>query len=832
MSKTFVRAIIALFCLIPPAPVAASAPPQTVSYPADAISYKMGKLALDDIDAYYGAATLFRIENGKGYFLTNSHVLPPSPARLERVRMQGIFSGFEQRPITLVGRAPGYDLAVISTPLDVQALERLGDTTRLEENFAPAPNEPVHVAIIGVPTFQPEVRQILKNQTWPVEARALSMWTALPELIARPELMLLLSADTLRLEPQTDCPPVFARTCYHVPIRSWGYSGGNLIVAKDQRARPTIAGVISHFSPLAETTYVIPSATALDVAKRIVAKAKDSRGPVEEALDDTGAFEWVGPGRVRIRPTAGGDLVGKVVEGLTAADIGGGETTPGGHDSSGGGGETTPGGHDSSGGGGETTPGGHDSSGGGGSGPGGHDSSGGGGYVVGQSYFQLDAFGHIAGLSPFARLKELVTRPETWHQRDNALQFLFSASPALRGVSALFRYQPGVRIDKKIYHRYDGKPISTLQSFLTAYRAGSRGKLEQEPARFTAPPILASGADQMGLNTSTFVNKLMGLADLVTASRRQPSAQITWDEVAMLLSQVRGNGRLRGVAVDVVSARNRLDVGGTVARSALDLRGDEARLDYVVPRHARCTLTFPNRFVQRGEEYLQYRGKLTYDIPSEDEKSGKRESFRVDGIVSLQKGSRPGDYEVKVVLAYVPPAKWFDETWRTFNPLFVPAEEIMVEGLYFPLRRADSFPRIDFTDDERTRLRAFEAEQTRLREQNADSTPLSPPPAGAQAAVAQSVAPLNRTLDELARRLESPDQALPAAQRQALQARIDEMDRLLRTRERALGIEAPPLIRFTLEVQTMILEERVRALDARIRQLESGGPPRIPPASP
>ncbi len=106
----------------------------------------------------------------------------------------------------------------------------------------------MHLAIIGVEGRVSGGNLALKNLLWDsewglVENNLDLLYRDSLDLALKPKYLSLDKADLIQTE---ECPPVFLSYCYQIPMRSWGNSGGALLVSDHREidAKTRMAGLV------------------------------------------------------------------------------------------------------------------------------------------------------------------------------------------------------------------------------------------------------------------------------------------------------------------------------------------------------------------------------------------------------------------------------------------------------------------------------------------------------------------------------------------------------------------------------------------------------------
>ncbi len=796
----------------------------------DTFACLMGSLQWDDLDPYYGTVLLVKITKPFYYFLTPAHEIPKDSGKWKDIRVTGCVTDHQAKSAKVVGIDRGQDVALLAveravTEADDIMLFNVALETSIERQIG---EKKWRTAILGIPSYSSIDVQMLKTATWKEEAETMKSWAPQPEL-SIPWEGLPSPAEPLPL--RQDCPPVFSHGCYQVSHRSWGFSGGLLLVAPESiwepenavakvlpllglvgnaalkvGLYPRIAGIVTHFSPLGETTYVLPIVTALDTALRLLKKShhlQNSNADVYyEDQDATGTFRMVcdekSGQRIDIEILKG-PLAGKWLSGAKSSQAIA-MAKPGGGESSGGGGESSGGGGESFGGGGESSGGGADQSG---------DSLG--------SYFLLGRDGNVVGLANFEQTVSQLKAPGQWGSSRNLIGTLLGLSPQFKGVDALLKFRPGIVLssngtaDKSqtIYGHGD-RSIVNLPSFVTSYLANPDGKLFEQRDTVLPEQFQLPASKGYGLFTGLTVyqlKKLIKPEDNNEASLKVlKESKIRISELLMLLAQLRDQGKLHGHPVDVVAARIDYLNGGSVSRASLIRSQGEVQLKAFVPRLGELSLSFSDEFEAQGDTYFRFTGPLT--IRRSSENAAAITGF---GVAIIQKLPVDRRWEIKIV---------YGHQGEVFSKLKVPgrvrpcedeSKQLNLEALSLPLEETKQAISIAMTREERHYI---DTAVLPTFDQSLDFIP------GVKAVgtnANEQLEAFTLSLDALNKKIQVAEIAQYVRK---TQANIQEADRKMREMEAKLGITAPPLGHVSLEQQTHDLEARLKVVSEIAERLE------------
>lgn len=463
--------------------------------PDELLATFVANLTIDDSNVpFYGNAFLVHKNETHLFYVTNFHVIPQDKRLQSQLKLEGPLTGYKRFPVTVVGLDPGMEVALISIRQAGAVMAQPGfkndfkvelpeDASKvsLQTDFDYA--RPYRLAIMGVNGGPNELGMEWSDLSWNAEMKQLSSWHSLTKTLNATDLSLNaevdLSTEKIWIEETVDCPIVFLRRCYRLPLRSQGFSGSVLMLSNKDRPNFAIdpifvAGLVSHYSVYTGDTYILPIEQVRRSATRLLQKAREIqfKSTVWNLKDETGTFEWISPTQIAVV----GDIDaeeklprGTILSSANPRVGGGGPSTGGGGPSTGGGGPST-----------------------GGGGP----STGGGGVLAPNGWVLPDEIMQATGLFDLPRLLAEIPHPEKWGADSSQLTHLLSASTTLRGTRAFLNYVPGVRIgdEKALIGEWGGSQTWTLQNFVHAYL----GATEKDFVPLKAP---ASGvlSAEMGL---------------------------------------------------------------------------------------------------------------------------------------------------------------------------------------------------------------------------------------------------------------------------------------------------------------------------------------------
>ena len=790
------------------------AKPET-SYPSEPFAKKMIKIGWSDFDAYYGTAVLFASRNERLYFITNHHVLPTDRTKWKLLHVQGYLTQLKSVPLRVEASAPGIDIAVVSiaTPTTVTAK----DVANLDELYFDESIEgaSLHFGVLGVSGFSYDPRQTYRNRFWEDEAKSFSTLGATKTDVDLLPADFQLSVQKIALRSKTICPQIFIPGCYHLAIRTWGFSGGVLLGSTvTEKDNVKIAGIVSHFSPLAELSYFVPAPIALKVARSLLAGAQKANGFFYGDTDETDTFQYLTPISVLVLK---GPLKGQTFFQISPSNQpGGGESSGGGGESSGGGGESSGGGGESSGGGGNTHG------------------------ATGKQYsFMLDTGGNVAGLVNFDWLmKDVLIAPETWITQNNPMKALYAITPQFRGVDAVLNYQPGIyrkspepkkpNQPKVIYHRFGKAPLFNLQTFIRAYVANPNAELSQDFPKRPAPVFLKTPKDVCGVITGATVNPFYGAEERKRIGQSGNGFLLHRNENAVLTIHESYHLRYeRDLPLDPVCARFSPFHGASLSRGTLIRQGGSVVVEAVNPRQGLFRLTFPDKFEQPGEDFYRYHGKMTLEwlAPSRVEKTGE-----LYGIALLKMNPETNRFELKLASATNLPKDHILPEWKSLNAIVSPEKTLGLQAFYLPLDVLTAAPAIlSLTELEREATENFAFEEKEflrnakldLGKTNgikpADNVRPTPKPAlvdappKPDAAREESLIEGMANLTQLERKL---GKAIELKENLSLSETVDRIERRVSRMEERLGI---PVVAID---KKKTLGESSAALDKRITRVE------------
>ncbi len=541
---------------------------------------------------YYGTAQLYKIEKDTLYFVTNSHNIPRLAKAQADVRLISPVLGSTETEFELIARSPGYDLAVIATKhafTEAQSTE-LKAVIEQTLNEADLPEGKYQFGLLGYPGPQSDLTPVLQGESWQeVTLRELHRILGKPFAEKAPGEL----SQAVALEVDSDCPMLFVPLCFRVPIRSWGYSGGALVFAQDATEEMRFAGVISHYEPLSQLTYVIPTPLVIEVADRLRREAGVFGNGVEWKGNLYGSLEYVSDQEFEILT---GPLKGKHVRRRPGTPL---PKVPGGSGEGVGGGES-----------GEAV--------GGGSGEG----VGGGGDTLLRHPFE-----GVTLEMNFADLKNELNNTVPWPSLPQGkIRRVISWLPSFRGAGSILDYIPGVEIGTPPHFEtaflYGNKPLWGLQDFFVGYSVLPTAPLGYKMPK--APPL--PKVYSMAYNTQ----RSSGLHSFAGIRRKQPVA---------------GNK-------DVLVSRPEMNDVSTI--SVVDVTREKGRflVDLGDSSFGTFKIGFDDALKQTGPYSFRFEGPLDLVTPLAD---GTDYTVKAQGLVVLNYLPQEQIFEMKIISAFLTP---------------------------------------------------------------------------------------------------------------------------------------------------------------------------------
>jgi len=478
--------VVTLFCAL------STFGPSVVQANSKDLALLFGKFVVDDLDGQYGTLILIDTDEDHYYFITNTHAVPPRTFVDQHIGVILNLKPKQKVMARLVANAPGYDLTLFAVPrLDVDGLDHRRVERVLNQAISkeePSANQPVHIGLVGVAGLVEQGELAYTNLLWEDELDVLVHAAQSREtyflLKNHPQQ---LSLNPLTISRTQQCPPAFVDQCLVVPIRSWGYSGGALLTSTKSEIdqQTTVAGIVAYFSPMAETTLVIPLSIVKKVTACLLGKEDCALDP--RTYDDQGVYRYVARGCYQIRS---GDFAGKVIRARSVAACRADSSfsknypfLPGGGNSMGGGGNSMGGGGNSMGGGGDPQK------------------------FARKGHFVLnDRYGNLTGAAYFEALAHQALRPLQWCMGDQLFCKILRHDPHIRGADLFMTDHSGFFLGDKEFADHD------LSQFLSCYRQSqSRACLERPSDSLTNIPwneLRLSNAAKVGMAINRQIFKL------------------------------------------------------------------------------------------------------------------------------------------------------------------------------------------------------------------------------------------------------------------------------------------------------------------------------------
>lgn len=393
-------------------------------------------------DLFYGTATLFALDDSNYYFVTNAHVLPTQKEQWQDLLLVSPIKKYDEQHFEVRGISFGHDIAVLALPRassDLGQQDQLKNLLKRSFDFRDIVGHEYEIGVEGFsgkPSFRQQKKPTYRSANRNDDLLVFGQYpfNDTPYL-----------STPVKLELRTDCPPVFLRNCFHIPLETEGYSGGILIGFSPNSPVLRIIGIVSHFEPLANRTFVIPLEEALAVAHEI--KAKGAHGFIVLTEDPTGTFRQTAADKIHVLK---GSLAGQVIRGNNERVGGGHESIGGGHESIGGGHESMPGGAD--------------------------DSSA--RATIYETFSESFSF-----LGSAAELEQDMKEPRNWQNGSNSFGVVLAKMNTFRGILASLRYKAGVFASAEKEH-FELKSYFNNQ-FTPNLRAFAKSYLQDPGATWT-----------------------------------------------------------------------------------------------------------------------------------------------------------------------------------------------------------------------------------------------------------------------------------------------------------------------------------------------------------
>lgn len=607
---------------------------ETMSDPSDWLLAKVSSVTNPNV---YGTAILFAANEAHYFFVTNAHVLPVVAEAWAPLRLLSPVKNYQPVAFKVVGVTFGYDLAVLAVPrAGSDKAEFPAITTLLERIFyaGDAAAKVMQIVVAGFPGYpalngriipaqrrdflDDDLRSARGEQRYPTSA-----WSYPVAIIA-----------------DDDCPPHFIRRCYHVPIVSWGFSGGafmGLPLDTVTWPRARILGIVSHFGPLSDKTYVIPINAALPIARSFVARWQGL--PVVDTDDASGTFRERTPGVIEILT---GPLTGTQISPAASG------TVAGGHESVGGG----------------------------------HESVGGGG---GSEALYSSETGNAALIGHWNELVKALGAPSAWGDDANAFGHVLGQLKPLRGVLASLRYRPGVVASGQLRDAFGGEAVTSVQSFLRRYAQDEAAGWSTVAPLPPAPVALRlSGDERRGYHSFAFLGRFRTPAQIFELiAQDRLTSNPTGFPFAELEPLMAAHGSAQG-AEDLIIGYGNEWANGLVTKATLTTADGTTTLRATSSRVAGDILvTFAGGLAPSGPGLYRYAGPVQTVTATRLWTPGERYVAPGYGVLLLQRVDT--GYELKVVIAH---RKDIALGITEIEQSFMTSEQIVVDGMYIPMSAA------------------------------------------------------------------------------------------------------------------------------------------------
>ena len=651
----------------------------------------VSNMSLTSVKGYYGTVIFYDATDTDCYILTAAHLLPRDKSLWNQLR-----TVVDDRkvpsvtvPLRVIGYSRGYDIAVLAvkrslmpdpdftkyTTRDLKRdFEQVFDKTSIH-------NSPVRLSIIGVEGFADPLTS--NGLTWNREVQFKVQPTS-------PSQMMPLLSEPIDLRVRNRCGPLFLKTCYAVPIRTWGFSGGALVVEQqDGKKTAKITGIVTHYETLSQVTYATPIAKAIEIANRLREKAALYGEGYEDTVDETETLRYVSQNTVDILK---GDLAGYRASSQFYPKVGGG-LVEGGEPKGGGfteGGEPKGGGFAEGGepkGGGGFTPGGEPK--GGGFTQGGEPKGGGGTYSVALDPWELDEIGDTFFFTKYDSFKNSSKHPERWGTPQDTFIGDLSLVQSFKGIDAIVSDETGIALSKDgkgttHYYQYERRPLIDIRSFVREYQGmNSFSKLERHWQERTFPQELnLRPTDEAGIRTLALVYNWK--EEQYPAKKLSTSA----DEYFSLLSKTRQKYFLKNpeaLKLDTLLVPIASGLLAPVTQARVLTYPDFVCIDFysqfgkLGSGWERMTTEGP--WKQKGDYLLEFRGN--YKTSNFNDKKETQQS----GMIRLEYDEVQKNYELTLVTAM-----------ELDGPSHLPYTDgtmVAIEGLHLRLKPYDENSHID-----------------------------------------------------------------------------------------------------------------------------------------
>ncbi|MFM8316089.1 MAG: hypothetical protein ACKOA8_17560, partial [Deltaproteobacteria bacterium] len=524
-------------------------------------------LESDKVPGFYGTGWIagWSEKYRKVFVLVPAHVLPMPRKSFSILARWRPFSS-SAMPLEILAEDPGNDLALASFSVNnfgSSAIQQIKNTVEEAEIFqerTPPIGSSLSTAVLGVPGYwatfdsqyprlvfkggeQNKMRQNIEDDE---SAGWLTPFDASTVAIGRPDFSTSTQWRSLNV-----CPPIFLENCFELVQSTQGFSGGVILVNLNQGGQPRgiqdvgILGMVTHFSPLTDFSYVIPAKNLFTSYRRMRRYSEQIQGYYIEKheRDENPYFEYLTEDSLKILR---GSLAGKIIRRKGKTRIGGGwDSSKGGWDSSKGGGE------------------------------------------FGSGLFKSDMYFNVAGAIFKDELFEALRHPNLWHLGDNSIRDLVSAISIFKGLENTLEYEPGVDVDHVRYFKWGKEPINELSDFTRQYALRPQESFSNNPETIPLPrSFIGMKSDivsSVNLSSSHKFKEPLTLARMVKA-----------DPQSVLLSVLEGN---------LLKEQLNLSLAGKIAKDIFAVRSDHQQQIPVQPVRAEIVqgeLTF--NFVQTDSE--------------------------------------------------------------------------------------------------------------------------------------------------------------------------------------------------------------------------------------
>lgn len=325
VDRLFRIAFLLLFPSFLMARTAATPSPEQIAY-AERFASFVVSIENEHASEFYGSGWITHVDHQRAFVVFPFHILPKTLAGIAKLKATTFLAGSQPIPFQWINAAPGYDLAMGSFSialLSAKQRETLSEIPQILRSLTveiPKQASQLKTALVGVPGYWsdnslPRIAFVGGNNHNGFKITDLNDSWVIPFNTGHIAIADLSFSDS-RTKLTEHCPQLFVETCIEAQLAENGFSGGAFLVKglSDQQEATNLAGMVTHFSPLAMANYIIPAATVIKVAERLFSHPS-SEPKLEPRLEIDeqergGLFRLVRNDTVQILK---GSLQGKVV---------------------------------------------------------------------------------------------------------------------------------------------------------------------------------------------------------------------------------------------------------------------------------------------------------------------------------------------------------------------------------------------------------------------------------------------------------------------------------------------------------------------------------------